>query len=1022
MVPTRRLFPVFAIVILFLITSLMAVAAPRAAALQKPEMKTFIVKMKRGLTQAQQRGAVIGRGGAPKGSISKLDLQVIEVPAVAADAIKKALQDDASVVRVDENHQRRFQSTPSDALYTEQWALPKIGWEDVYGSVTPVAMTNVAILDTGVDATHPDLDGNVLAGTSIIGGSATQDANGHGTWLAGIVAARTNNLQGIAGVGFDKVKIMPVKVLNDDGIGDDTDIIQGVIWAADNGASVILMAFSNPGFSASLQEAIDYAWSKNVVLIAAAGNDGTSEPAFPAGDRGVIGVSATDQSDNLATGSNYGQGVFLAAPGVSISGSYKDAGYVMWSGTSASAAIVAGSAALLRAVDPNLSNGVVVNRLAMTADPAGTQQQTGNGRVNIARAISQTSTDSIQPEGAAPLGEGGPFVGPYRTAAKGLDITVTGTGTGTVTVSTTDNTTISLSSCPTGSLSNGNKTATFTATCGLQMDNSAVGTIGTAANGGAAVAWSAMSTGISCTGGSCTFSMGNQVRSATVTFSGVSTTTAIARITGSNPSTYGDSITFRATVTRDSGSNTPTGTVQIKDGATVVCTTGSLSGSVSAPTATCSVSSLSVSGSPHSMTAVYAGDANFAGSTSSALSHSVTAKTVTGSFTAQSRPYDGTTTATILTRTITPADIVGSDNVTLTGGTAAFDNKNTGTGKTVTGTGFALGGTSAGNYQLGTVATTTANITGRAITVTAVTSSRVYDGTTGSSATPTITAGSLAGGDTATWTQTFDTRHVGTGKTLTPAGTVSDGNGGANYSVTFVPLTSGTITSRPITVTATAATKVYDGATSSSSGPTVTAGSLASGDTAGFTQAFDNRNAGTGKTLTPAGSVNDGNGGNNYAVTFVAVNTGTITARPITVTAASDSKGYDGSTSSAAAPTITSGSLAPAGGDTATFTQSFDNRNAGTGKTLTPAGSVNDGNGGNNYSVTFVAVNTGTITARPITVTATTDSKEYDGNASSPGVPTITTGALAAGDSATWSQTFDNKNAATGKTLTPAGQ
>ena len=107
----------------------------------------------------------------------------------------------------------------------------------------------------------------------------------------------------------------------------------------------------------------------------------------------------------------------MAAPGVSILGTYPNNTYVTWTGTSASAAIVAGTAALMRAVDPSLSNGVVVNRIARTADVAGTQEQTGNGRVNVARAVGDTSTDAIQPAGTAPYGNGGPFVGPYQAAA-----------------------------------------------------------------------------------------------------------------------------------------------------------------------------------------------------------------------------------------------------------------------------------------------------------------------------------------------------------------------------------------------------------------------------------------------------------------------------------------------------------------------------------------------------------------------------------------------------------------------------
>lgn len=234
--------------------------------------------------------------------------------------------------------------------------------------------------------------------------------------MAGIIAASTDNSFGIAGIGYSGVNIMPVTVMNAEGIGQDSDIIAGVIWATDNGADVILMGFSNPGFSQNLQEAIDYAWSKGVVLVAATGNDGQNVPTFPAGDRGVIGVSATDQNDALTLFSNYGQAAFLAAPGIDIDTTDIGNSYVAASGTSTSAAIVAGVAGLMRAVDHSLSNGLIVGRLARTADPAGTQEQTGNGRVNMARALADSSTDEIQPAGAAPVGDGGPYVGPYVIA------------------------------------------------------------------------------------------------------------------------------------------------------------------------------------------------------------------------------------------------------------------------------------------------------------------------------------------------------------------------------------------------------------------------------------------------------------------------------------------------------------------------------------------------------------------------------------------------------------------------------
>src|SRR5204863_179490 len=167
---------------------------------------------------------------------------------------------------------------------------------------------------------------------------------------------------------------------------------------------------------------------------------------------------------------------------------------------------------------------------------------------------------------------------------------------------------------------------------------------------------------------------------------------------------------------------------------------------------------------------------------------------------------------------------------------------------------------------------------------------------------------------------------------------------------------------------------------------------------------YGNKNVGTGKTLTPSGTVNDGNAGANYTYTFVNNATGVINARGLTVTAATNTKAYDSTTSAAATPTISVGVLQ--GTDTANFTEVYSNKNVGTGKTLTPAGTVNDGNGGGNYAVTFVANTTGVINARALTVTAVSDTKTYDGTTASAATPTVT-GTIQTGDTANFSQTFD---------------
>ena len=380
---------------------------------------------------------------------------------------------------------------------------------------------------------------------------------------------------------------------------------------------------------------------------------------------------------------------------------------------------------------------------------------------------------------------------------------------------------------------------------------------------------------------------------------------------------------------------------------------------------------------------------------------------------ANSKPYDGTTSATA-TPGISPSLATGDTS----GFTETYDTRNAGTGKTLTPAGTVNDGNSGNNYNVTFVNNTTGVITAKAITVTAVATSKGYDGTTTSSGTPNISPG-LAPGDTSGFTQAYSTKNAGAGnKTIIPSGTALDGNGGNNYAVTFVNSTTGTITARAITVTAATDSKVYDGGTSSTGTPTITTGSLATGDTANFTQAFANRNVGTGnKTIVPSGTVNDGNGGANYAVTFVNNNTGTITARPLTVTAQSNSKVYDGTTAAAAIPS-------PVGlqdSDTPNFIETYNDKTVATGKTLTPSGSVSDGNGGNNYSYTFVADTTGVISAKALTVTATAQNKVYDGTATA--TVTLTDNRFSGDvftDSDT-SATFADKNVGNGKTVTVSG-
>ena len=288
----------------------------------------------------------------------------------------------------------------------------------------------------------------------------------------------------------------------------------------------------------------------------------------------------------------------------------------------------------------------------------------------------------------------------------------------------------------------------------------------------------------------------------------------------------------------------------------------------------------------------YTNSASFATANTSSnfrLGETAIPLTINGVTVTSTKIYDGNTTAVLNTGSATLSGVVSPDVVTLNSGSAAgaYADKHVGTGKAITVTGFTLGGANAGAYTLPTpnqIAGLTADITERFITVSAVTSTKTYDGTNSSADVPTY---SLQPGDaTATApTQTFDTKHVGTGKTLTASGLViNDGNSGNNYIISYADDNTGEIQIRNITVTAVTDTKDYDGNTSSAGVPTYT---LQPGDATGTapTQTFDNANVGTGKTLTASGLViNDGNSGNNYNISYAADNTGIINQLAVTVT------------------------------------------------------------------------------------------------------------------------------------------
>jgi thermitase len=300
----------------------------------------------------------------------------------------------------------RASATPSDPRFEQQYALTRISAPGAWDRTRSVPGVRIAVLDCGVfsDLTgrdgpdgrpgHPDLRGKVaLAQDFTASASGTDDVCNHGTHVAGIAAAATDNAVGVAGVA-PEATILNGKVLDDTGLGSMERISRGIIWAADNGARVINMSLGAAMFCpATLQDAINYAWDRGAVVVAAAGNGGADgvglpRPEAPASCAHVVAVAATDPSDRAARFSNYGPDVEVAAPGVGILSTNNRGAYEYRTGTSQAAPHVAGLAALVWATPYGTSSQAVVDRIAASADRiAGTGTLWSAGRINAAAAV-----------------------------------------------------------------------------------------------------------------------------------------------------------------------------------------------------------------------------------------------------------------------------------------------------------------------------------------------------------------------------------------------------------------------------------------------------------------------------------------------------------------------------------------------------------------------------------------------------------------------------------------------------------
>jgi subtilisin family serine protease len=404
--------------VLTVLTALAAAAAPA----QSGGTSRLLVKFRTHDSAAAHSTALAQVGAKEVGSVRDLGVHVLSVGSARAELALRLLRANPAVAFVEADAQaQRFDTIPNDPWWLNEWAQVKVGapkaWDLTHGSSSVV----VAVLDTGVDPTQPDLQGALVPGWNTLAGSSnTTDTDGHGTLAAGVALARSNNGTGIASYCWS-CSLMPVKVIDTGGMGSFSSVANGITWATDHGARVISMSLGFTSSSSTLQSAVQYAHSHGVVIVAAAGNYGTTAPVYPAAYPEVLGTAGTDGSDQLYSWSSYGSWVKLAAPGCNVT-TGPNAWYGTFCGTSSAAPVVAGLAGLAVSYAPLASNTQIEQALESAAAKVGASVQ--YGRVDayqtlVALGAGSTAAGSAPASVTAPSISGTPRDGQTLLGSNG---------------------------------------------------------------------------------------------------------------------------------------------------------------------------------------------------------------------------------------------------------------------------------------------------------------------------------------------------------------------------------------------------------------------------------------------------------------------------------------------------------------------------------------------------------------------------------------------------------------------------
>ncbi|OGG26625.1 hypothetical protein A2960_00440 [Candidatus Gottesmanbacteria bacterium RIFCSPLOWO2_01_FULL_39_12b] len=359
----------------------------------------ILVKLNPSLSSADRLSFHRDISGFKLKVVPEIALEVLQVNSSGLLKTLDRLKSDPRVIYAEPNYLATTYELSNDpaVLNNSEWGVYKIkaadanrsAWNLTHGSKE----VKVAVVDTGIDQNHEDLGGKIVGQKNCTSSNTSDDLYGHGTHVAGTIAALTNNAKGVAGVGYNTT-LINAKALGDNGSGYYSWIAECIVWSTDNGAKVISMSLGGSSSSKAMEDAINYAWNKGVVLVAAAGNSGNTNPSYPGYFSQVISVAATDSNDAKASFSNFGSWVDVAAPGVSIystlpnhQNAFKKLNYGYLSGTSMATPHVAGLAGLLFSLG-NLDNQKVVRLIEENSDRI---SETGSswiwGRINVYKSV-----------------------------------------------------------------------------------------------------------------------------------------------------------------------------------------------------------------------------------------------------------------------------------------------------------------------------------------------------------------------------------------------------------------------------------------------------------------------------------------------------------------------------------------------------------------------------------------------------------------------------------------------------------